>query len=158
MRNLTRSWLAAAVLSLAYISVGCAHVSGRQLGEAERNALASYYVEHQPKDGRHLEKQIADSLHSRGLEVSSGPAEDRPERVDYIVSYVDRWRWDLRMYLYDLRIEVLDAATGHVVGSGQSIQPSLSAMGMTFRDVIDRAVAVLFEGPIARTIGQTAPE
>ena len=99
------------------------------------------FVEHHPKDGRHLENQIEESLQAHGVTITR-----QRDDADYVVTYVDRWHWDMRTYLRDLSIEVRDAHTNAVVGSGRSRQDSLAALGKNFRDVIDRAVAAMFEG------------
>ena len=70
----------------------------------------------------------------------------RHEDAAYIVMYEDRWMWDMRMYLRDLSITVWDVRTDAVVGRGRSRQSSLGALGKTHRDVIDRAVAAMFDG------------
>lgn len=44
-------------------------------------------------------------------------------------------------------IEVRGSATGAILGWGESVQSSLAAMGKTFSDVIDRALAGLFGDP-----------
>ena len=76
----------------------------------------------------------------------AGLAEDQPPNAEYYVRYEDRWAWDMRMYLLFLQINIHEASSGNVIGYGRSYQPSLSAMGMSFRDVIDRALEVLLEG------------
>ena len=56
------------------------------------------------------------------------------------MTYVDRWYWDMRLYLLDFTVQVRDVKTGTVLGFGKSYQDSRAAMGMTYRDVIERAV------------------
>jgi len=137
----------AAALFLA----GCSSVQGERLNDAARAPSATFFVEHQPKDTRHLDLQIGEALAAKGLTVTP-----RREDASYVVTYVDRWSWDMRPFLRALKIEVRDR-NGTVVGSGLSKQDSLSAMGKSFRDVIDRAVGAMFqEGTDARvTTGPT---
>ena len=126
----------AATLLLA----GCSSVQGDRLNDAARTSSATFFVEHQPKDTRHLDLQIGDALGAKGVTVTP-----RREEAAYVVTYEDRWSWDMRPFLRDLKIEVRDAKTGEVVGTGRSRQDSLSAMGKSFRDVIDRAVGAMFQ-------------
>lgn len=127
--------------SLGLLVASCSSIEGRRLIESARTPDALFFVEHQPRDGRHLEVKIAESLQAHGLKIT-------PERdqADYVVTYKDRWMWDMRMYLRELSIDVVDARTDALVGSGRSRQDSLAALGKTHRDVIDRAVAAIFEG------------
>ena len=129
------------LVGLAVLVAACSSVEGRRLIDSARQQDALFFVEHQPKDGRHLEVQIAESLQARGLAITH-----QRDEADYIVTYQDRWMWDMRMYLRDLSIEVQDAKTNALVGSGRARQDSLAALGKTHRDVIDRAVAAMFEG------------
>ncbi|HEY6999400.1 MAG TPA: hypothetical protein VH851_15795 [Candidatus Binatia bacterium] len=108
-----------------------------------------FYVERQPNDGRNLAQNIATQLRARKLSATNGEPGAAPESADYIVSYIDRWQWDMRMYLISLRIETRDKNTSRVVGYGDSYQTSLAAMGMSFDDVINRALdQMLLEAPL----------
>ena len=127
-------------LLLVLVVAGCASVSGQMLDDAAQRQDATYFVENHGRDGRHIEVMIAGALQRRGLSVTSGGRGERPEGVDYVVTYVDRWQWDMRTYLMDLRIQIRDANSGSIVGEGHSYQPSLSAMGMSFQDVVERTV------------------
>ena len=133
-----RTSLSAAVAVL--LLAGCQSIQGERLNDAARASNAAFFVEHQPKDTRHLDLQIGDALAAKGVTVTP-----RREEAAYVVTYEDRWSWDMRPFLRDLKIEVHDAKTGELVGSGRSRQDSLSAMGKSFRDVIDRAVGAMFQ-------------
>lgn len=136
-QGITR-WLA---LGLVALTVGCSPaVEGRRLADPARAQGGLFFVEPQPKDTRHLDTVVEESLRAHGVTITR----DRTQ-ADFIVTYEDRWMWDMRMYLRDFSIEVRDAKTEQVVGSGKSHQDSLAAMGDTFRDVIDRAVKAMFE-------------
>jgi len=101
----------------------------------------TFSVRHQDKDERNLDIAIAEVLRRRGLEIVSGDATE----ANYVVSYVDRWYWDMRMYLIDLRIDIRDARTSVLVATGRSYQSSLAAMGETHESIVERTVNVLFE-------------
>ena len=135
-----------ATLLISLLVVGCASTGGHRLPDGVRNEANLYYVQHQPKDGRNLHNIIAEAMRDRGFNAMAGLAEDQPPNAEYYVRYEDRWAWDMRMYLLFLQINIHEASSGNVIGYGRSYQPSLSAMGMSFRDVIDRALEVLLEG------------
>jgi hypothetical protein len=135
----------AAILILATGFSGCiANTAGQMTLPAEVSAHGSYFVERSAEDTRDLAKTIAAHMQARGLNATAGaPGESRPG-FDYVVTYTDRWFWDMRMYLADLRIEVRDAKDHSVVGFGQSSQSSLKAMGQSHEDVVDTALNQLF--------------
>ena len=128
------------ILSLAALT-GCV---GSATGQTIPAGLASsenlFYVAHQPKDSRNLHNDIASALQSRGFTATAGPADAKPSNADYVVTYVDRWQWDMRIYLSDLRIEVRDALDNSLMGYGQSAQSSFKAMGKNHEDVITAAL------------------
>jgi hypothetical protein len=68
---------------------------------------------------------IRDELARRGVTVATGPESARPTPVDTIVTYEDRWMWDMAMYLLSLNISFRDGTTNALLASGQSYRPSL---------------------------------
>ena len=136
-----------AILALVATAGGCVGNSSGQMTLPEATARQSaYFVERHARDERDLASTIAERMRARGLSAVAGTATDRKPEHSYVVTYVDRWFWDMRMYLADLRIEVRDAKDQSIVGYGQSSQSSLKAMGQTHVDIVDTALDQLF-GP-----------
>jgi hypothetical protein len=134
----------AAVAMLSLLLVACSNTSGQPLLAAGERVEARFFVERHPKDGRDLARSIAEALTERGYQATSGTGAERPPDADYLVTYVDRWQWDMRMYLVDLRIDVRQPDSNAIVAYGQSFQDSMAAMGKSHRDVIDRALDEIF--------------
>jgi hypothetical protein len=127
------------LLIICVVLAGCVtHRQGQQM--LPDMYQSEFYVERQPRDGRNLQKNIANILRDRGFNVSHGEQGQAPENADYIVSYIDMWNWDMRMYLMSLRIEVRDRSTNHIVAYGESRQSSLAATGKTHDDIINTAL------------------
>ena len=138
-----RMWLAAVCLLACTACPSLSSLDGFPMPRETRESGKSFRVVHQPKDERNLDQDIAAALRRRGLKVET----DASAETDYVVSYVDRWYWDMRVYLIDLRIDIRDAKTNQLVASARSYQSSLSAMGETHANVVDRTVIVLLDGP-----------
>lgn len=85
----------------------------------------TFYVQRFGPDTRGVEQMIAAELGSRGKVATYGEAADAPEDVDAIVTYVDKWMWDITMYMLQLRVEIRDPETGYILASGQSHRTSL---------------------------------
>ncbi|MDC8829471.1 hypothetical protein [Alteromonas gilva] len=66
------------------------------------------------------------------------------------MSYLDRWQWDMRMFLSNLRIEVRDKSNSELIGFGESGQDSMAAMGKTFDDIINRSLDQMLSNPKAK--------
>lgn len=143
-KTLTRVLAAGAAVVL--LSACVANTSGQLALPKDVAKQGTYYVQRQPADERDLASLIAKNMQGRSMQATAGPESARPADVAYVVTYVDKWMWDMRMYLYDLRIEVRDAKDQSILGYGQSMQSSLKAMGQSHEDVIDTALDQLF-GP-----------
>jgi len=130
---------------LALMLVGCVgNTSGQLALPKEQAQTGTYFVQRHDKDGRDLASSIASAMQARGLRATAGVAGERPDDATYIVTYVDKWMWDMRMYLFDLRIDLRDARDESILGYGQSMQSSLKAMGQTHEDIINLALDELF--------------
>ena len=135
------------VVLLTVACTGClsqSSLDGFGLPSSAREDGRTFAVRHQPKDPRNLDRLIAEELRGQGLSLAAEAAD-----ADYVVTYVDRWYWDMRNYLIDLRIDVRDARTDVLVATGRSYQTSLAAMGETHQSVIERTVAILIDGATA---------
>jgi hypothetical protein len=122
----------------ALLALACATSQGGIAIPAETRG-AVFYVQSHSADERELDEQIADVMRSRGLDASATESEG----YDYLVTYIDRWQWDMRVYLVDLRIDVRERESRLLVATGRSFQSSMSATGDSHRDVIERVVDVL---------------
>lgn len=139
-------WLAMFLVILGAGSLsGCAVAShsGQLSIPPEVAATGVFYVEQSKTDSRNLDAIISARMQARGLTAQSGPV--APPNVNYVVTYQDKWAWDMRMYLLDMRIELRDAKDRSILGFGDSFQTSLSAMGKSYADVVDTALNELFK-------------
>ena len=87
--------------------------------------LNTFYVQKFEPDGRSLHSTIAARLQALGYQATSGTAEKPAEPVDAIVTYVDRWMWDITMYMLEITIQFHQPDTGYVIASGNSYRTSL---------------------------------
>ncbi|MFT3928594.1 MAG: hypothetical protein QM778_39055 [Myxococcales bacterium] len=131
------------VLALLFVAA-CAGSSLTPLMGGAREPGAVFYVAWHEKDSRNLHQVVAGAIAARGLTVRAGPPAQRPSSVRFVVTYEDRWEWDIRMYLKKIVIRVHDVQTGALLGESEMHQGSLSAMGETYEDIIRRATQALF--------------
>ena len=69
------------------------------------SALKNIYVVHQPKDKDQINVLIADNLRMRGVTATTGDG-PAPANVDAVITYIDKWMWDITMYLLQLTVTV----------------------------------------------------
>jgi hypothetical protein len=89
------------------------------------STIKSFYVQKLPADNRGLEVKIASQLNDFGYQATSGVNALPTQPVDAIVTYTDRWMWDITMYMLELNIEFRDPDTNYVFASGNSYRTSL---------------------------------
>lgn len=125
--HLSRTLGMATLLMLVFTS-GCAvnKATGGLTAGVELDMTDSYYVVKLEEDERGIEKIIATQLAERGFQVSSGSSTDMPEGTDVIVAYIDRWMWDMTMYMIELTITLSDATSEFTLANGNSYHTSLT--------------------------------
>lgn len=124
MQRLFRLLLATIVL--AVMTTGCAvnRATANVDASARLDAIRSFHVKKFEKDERGTDKLIADNLRARGYKVSQGEQPAGP--VDAVVTYVDKWFWDITMYMLELTIQIRDPKTDYPLATGNSLHTSLT--------------------------------
>lgn len=88
------------------------------------------YVESRLSDNHRLDEQLANELKALGYDATFGVATMRPDKVDAIMTYEDRWQWDFKDYLIDMQIDLRETrgnkplATGHYHQAGITTKSS----------------------------------
>jgi hypothetical protein len=117
----------AALLGLASLVVACSTGAGRYAGTLPGTRLFEmhrFWVEQAPSDERGLHLVVRDELRRLGFEAEAG-AGPPPGEVDGVVTYVDRWTWDITTYCIQLTLYVRDTETGYITATGWSYRPSI---------------------------------
>ena len=110
------------ILSLSTICIlsSCSTISPVHTPKGpDLNQLESAYVIKHENSTRDIDVFIQNALLARGLNVSSGPQINKPDDVDFYVRYIDRWKWDMAMYLKSLQIQFYDNSTNMLIGSAK---------------------------------------
>lgn len=130
------------VLCLALAMSGCAvNRSSAIVDEtASLDKIKTVYVTKLPPDGRGVNELIADKLRTRGLTVTTGPG--KREDVDAVVTYADKWMWDITMYMIELTITIRDPKTDFALASGNSFHTSFTRKSP--REMVDEVVDNIF--------------
>jgi hypothetical protein len=102
-----------------------------------------FYVERFGPDNRGLEKTIADKLSLRGYTVNVGEEGLAPPETTVLVTYVDKWMWDITMYMIELTVTFRDPETRAAIGSGNSYHTSLTRLSPD--EMIDEVLGNIFK-------------
>jgi hypothetical protein len=135
---------AAAVLSV--LASGCAvnRASANVDPTANLDKLKTVQVKKLEGEDGTIQKLIAANLSKRGLQVSddSKPPE---MKVDAVVTYVDKWMWDMTMYLLELTVTVRDPQTNYPLATGNSYHTSLTRKSPS--EMVDEVLVNIFNEP-----------
>jgi|ERR1051326_1793916 hypothetical protein len=112
---------------LLFVSACSNHATATISPGAELSRVKSFYVVHQPKDSHNLHNLIRDRLSKGGFAAEAGPELPQSSyKADAVVTYVDRWMWDITLYLLELTITFRDGTNNFPLAVGNSFHTSLT--------------------------------
>jgi hypothetical protein len=116
------------IVSFMFLTSGCAvnRATASLSKGADISKAKSYYVIKDPENNPQIDDLIKTNLTKRGFEVTTGPEMKPPYGSDVVVSYVDKWMWDITMYLLELTIKFRDPASNYPMAVGHSLHTSLT--------------------------------
>lgn len=119
--------IAACLLAVSLMS-GCAVNRATATVDPSANlaSLKRLHVVKDKEDERGIDRLIAERLEKMGYTATTG--DDKAKGVDAIVTYVDKWFWDITMYMIELTIVVRDPANDFPLATGNSLHTSLTRL------------------------------
>jgi hypothetical protein len=133
------AFLAPAVLMFA----ACASptLEAKKMPGAELSPIKTVFVQRLAADERGIDQLIVNQLTRMGFAATNSVI-DPPS--DAIVTYQDRWMWDITMFMVQLSIQVRDGQTRMVLANGQSWRPSLERK--TPEEMVEEVLMAIFKG------------
>jgi hypothetical protein len=124
-----REWILF-TLMLSLAPAGCSNTATATLSPGvDLSVVRTYYVVHQPKDTHNLHFLIRDRIIKEGFAATAGPElEKSAYKANAIVTYVDRWMWDITLYLLELMVTFRDPANDFPLAVGNSYHTSLTRL------------------------------
>jgi len=98
--------------------------------------IKSVHVKQLEGEDGSTKKLIAEKFRASGFMVTADP-EANPQ-PDAIVTYVDKWMWDITMYMLELTITLREPKTDFPLATGNSFHTSLTRK--TQREMVDEVV------------------
>lgn len=133
--NQKRHWLsrilktAASLAIVSFLSSCSVHENTRQVSpsfsETGVTKLRTFYVRKHADDDYKLGEDIAAQLQMMGYNATCGSAQSAPGRVDAVVSYMDRWVWDMTMYMLSLDVQLRDPGSDTILATAKTVRSSL---------------------------------
>ena len=142
--QLKRLFLAAVVVTAAIFTSGCAvnRATASVDKTADLSALKRLHVVKVKEDDRGVETLIASRLGEMGYAATTGP--EKRTDVDANVTYIDKWYWDITMYMLELTIAIRDPKTDFPLATGNSFHTSLTRKSP--KEMVDEVTANIFKG------------
>lgn len=129
---------------VATLSTGCAvnRATANVDPAADLSALKTMYVKKLPADDATY-NLIADKLRSKGITVTTG-TEAPPAGVDAVVTYIDKWMWDITMYMLELTVVIREPKNDFPLATGNSFHTSLTRLSPP--EMVSEVVDNIYKG------------
>jgi hypothetical protein len=130
------------LLVIVILNSGCVNrATATPYPAADLLELKSVYVTKLAADGRGINNIIADKLRTMGYEVNTGTMP--PPGVDIVVTYADKWMWDITMYMLELTVVVREPETNYPLATGNSMHTSLTRKSP--KEMVDEVINNIFK-------------
>ncbi len=107
------------------------------------SALKTMYVKKHPDDNGGTNLLIADKLREKGVTVITGETQPTT-KVDAVVTYVEKWMWDITMYMLSLSVVVRDPQSEFPLATGNSYHTSLTRLSP--KEMVNEVVDNIYKG------------
>jgi hypothetical protein len=84
---------------------------------------------------------VADRFRAAGFTVTADP--QPPAQPDAVVTYVDKWMWDITMYMLELTIVLREPKSDFPLASGNSFHTSLTRKSP--KEMVDEVVTNILQ-------------
>lgn len=121
------------VLGMLSSLSGCAvnHATAMVTPGTDLKAMKTFYVVKGPDASDKTDQIIKDYLTKKGYSATVGPELTPPYNADGVITYVDKWFWDITMYMIELTINVRNPVNNFPVAVGNSYHTSLTRLSPT---------------------------
>jgi hypothetical protein len=118
------------VVCLFLLTSGCAinRATAISTPGTDLSKVKSFYIieVQADKDTWKVYKLIETNLTKRGYAVTTGPEIKATDKSDVILTYMDKWMWDITNYMLQLDITFKDSASNLTMARGNSYHTSLT--------------------------------
>lgn len=113
------------IAATALLLGGCASMSSNIAPGADLTAIKKIHVVRLPADQRGINQLLADRLSMMGYQATTGEANNVPPDASGVLTYQDKWMWDITMYMLQLDVQLREPKTDIALATAKSYRPSL---------------------------------
>ena len=135
------------ILSVLLLTSGCAinRATALQTPGTDMSKVKVFYVVKSPEDKREVDKIINDRLVKMGFTATSGPEMPPPYKADAVVTYKDKWWWDITMFMLELTITLRNPTNNFPMAVGNSYHTSLTRKSP--EEMVEEVLTNIFNSP-----------
>lgn len=117
-----------AVLGIMWLASGCAinKATASLTPGSSLSGVKTFYVVKLAEDKHGVDELIRKQLVKMGYTAAVGPEKSLPYSADAVVTYTDKWMWDMTMYMIELTITLRNPANNFPLATGNSMHTSLT--------------------------------
>lgn len=132
-------------LLLVTLLSGCAvnKMEAQVFPDQDLSKINSFYVVKLDADERGVNELITKKLSAIGKAATTGSAENAPAQVDALVTYTDKWMWDITMYMIELTVVIQDPTDKFPIAKGYSMHTSLTRLSP--EKMVDEVVTNIYK-------------
>lgn len=130
--------ITAAITSGCAVNRATAHIDPA----TNLSALKTLHVKKFADDNANTETLIADRLRAQGVKVTADP-QTPPAGVDGVVTYVEKWMWDITMYMLELTVVIRDPQSDFPLATGNSYHTSLTRKSP--KEMVDEVIGNIYK-------------
>jgi len=118
----------AVALALIAGTSGCAvnRAEATLMADADLSKVKTLYIVHSDESKHDVDMSLKAAFEKRGYVVTTGPAHALPYSQDAVVTYIDKWMWDITMYMIELTVTVRSPANDYPLATAHSMHTSLT--------------------------------
>jgi hypothetical protein len=143
VRSLSLRFGAVIVIMLAASGCAANRVTAIVDPSADLASIDSMHVTKFEEDQREIDLLIADRLELMGYAVTTG--DQIPAGADAVVTYIDKWFWDITMYMLELTITIREPGSNYPLASGNSFHTSLTRLSS--EEMVEEVLTNIFSEP-----------
>ena len=136
-----RMFVLLAPVMLLFAACAAPTLVAKKMPGAELSPIKTVFVQRLAADERGIDQLIVNQLTRMGFAATNSVI-DPPS--DAIVTYQDRWMWDITMFMERLNIQIRDGQTRMVLAHGQSWRPSLERKAP--EEMVEEVLMAIFKG------------
>lgn len=112
---------------------------------ADLAGIKNVYIVKEVGDDHNIDELMKTQMTKMGYSATNGPELPLPYKADAVLTYVDKWMWDMTMYMLELTVHVRNPETNASLAVGNSYHTSLTRKSP--EEMVEEVLGNIFKNP-----------